>query len=82
MIGIKTVFSVKTALKGRLESKQITLHHYQLAKPAIRAGGWLVSFDPKRNGEYLMFLKKRKDGLYVAVTGQGHPSQSIRRLSR
>lgn len=30
----------------------------------------------------IMFLKKGKDGLHVAVTGRHYPSQSVRRLSR
>ena len=59
------------------------LHHFALADPKpVISGPQLVSFEPKDQKRYLMFLQSEADGRYVAVSGQTDPVDAIKVLGR
>jgi hypothetical protein len=78
--GVETSFNVLTVLKGERSTKTFVLHHFALAGSPASRGPNLVSFAPKDQKRFLMFLQKEADGRYVAVCGQTDPEFSIREL--
>jgi hypothetical protein len=93
-VGINTTFAVQTVLKGEAGSDKLQVLHYRL-KPGvlIEDGPLLVSFRLHgtaitTNGakiglarpEYLLFLKKRKDGRYEPLSGRTDPALSVREM--
>jgi hypothetical protein len=93
-VGVNTTFAVQTVLKGEAGGDKLQLLHYRL-KPGvlIEDGPLLVSF--RRHGmtittnkaqiglarpEYLLFLKKRKDGRYEPLSGATDPALSVREM--
>lgn len=91
---VNTAFRVSVVLKGELQGEQLTVLHYRL-KPgtSVPNGPLLVTFRMRdvvlRSGDakvglgvpqYLLFLKKRADGRFEAVTGQIDPALSVREL--
>ena len=97
LIGINTTFRIDHVVKGNLKSPDLTILHYRMKSgQAMSNGPCLVSFrvqsllytvedGPKvqRSGPatYLLFLKKRDDGRYEAVTGQIDPVFSVKELT-
>jgi hypothetical protein len=92
--GMSTSFEVKVLLKGKVEGDKLTVLHYRL-KPGLllQDGPSLVSFRTRgitittKEGQfglakpsYLLFLKKRADVRYQAVSGQVDPSRSVREM--
>ncbi len=79
-VGVETDFEIQTTLKGSTPLNRFILHHLREASPSATPSSnapQLISFDPKKNIRYLMFLKKEKDGHYVSVTGQTDPAIAI-----
>jgi hypothetical protein len=86
-IGVETTFEVATVLKGELRNapagkKTLVFHHLRLRKndQPIPNGPGLVEFEPGSRKQYLMFLRREKDGRYEALTGQTDPDLSIEPL--
>jgi hypothetical protein len=94
LFGVDTTFSVEAVVKGKLDGDKLTLLHYRL-KPGVRVenGPLLVSFRMKsmevnlKTGKlhlarpsYLLFLKKRADGRFEAVSGQIDPELAVREM--
>jgi hypothetical protein len=95
-LGVDTTFAVAAVLKGKVEGDKLTLLHYRL-KHGIRVddGPLLVAFRMKgiqvnlKEGKlqlgrpaYLLFLKKRADGRFEAVSGQIDPALAVREVYR
>ena len=95
-LGVDTTFSVEAVVKGKLDGDELTLLHYRL-KPGVYVddGPLLVSFRMKRmqvnlktsklhlaRPSYLLFLKKRADGRFEAVSGQIDPELAVREMYR
>lgn len=79
--GVETTFEVLTVLKGEHGTKTFVLHHFALDRPGAAANGpGLVSFAPKDQKRFLMFLQKEADGRYAAVSGQTDPDDAIKEL--
>jgi hypothetical protein len=82
-ISLETTFSLLAILKGNLKENTFILYHFRLANEATGAisnGPNLVIFDLTKKTRYLMFLKKDKDGRYLALTGQTDPAFAIKEL--
>ena len=93
-VGVTTTFEVLARLKGRPAGKRLRVFHYRLrAGVRIVSGPLLVSFRLRsltvRTGggkfglgrpDYLLFLKKRKDGRYECVSGQIDPYLAVREI--
>ena len=94
MVGVNTTFHVAAVLKGKVEGDKFRVFHYRL-KPGVLTedGPLLVSF--RQHGinintreaevalgrpDYLLFLRKRKDGRYEPVSGQVDPVLSVREM--
>jgi len=83
LIRVKTVFRIQTVLKGEYKDEELTLLHYRLKENAtVINGPMLVSFAPseRKSVEFLLFLKKQKDGTYEFVSGQTDPILSVRSI--
>ena len=85
----KTEFSVQAILKGTPNGKIVLRHHripenveYGSKDGAVFHfnGPRYLSFDPKKNTCYLMFLRRLPNGEYEAVAGQVDPVFSIKLL--
>ena len=86
-VRMETTFKVLTTLKGENETKKIVLHHLrEIEKSKVTPNGKiilysggpnLVSFDPKGNKQYRLFLKRESDGHFTPVSGQTDPADSI-----
>jgi hypothetical protein len=88
-VGVDTTFRILCVLKGQYKEKEFTLFHYRESTrpeggptPDID-GPLLVSFDCKdaKDQEYLLYLKKRRDGRYECVSGDVDPLLSVRRIN-
>ncbi len=93
-VGVNTTFTVRAVLKGEWKKDKLTLFHYRAATgEAILNGPGLVQFrtggvtlrigktaNAGRNSEYLLFLKRRVDGRFEAVSGQVDPDGSVREM--
>ncbi len=90
-IGVDTTLRVLSVLKGKHQDKEIILFHFRQRPPkepgpTIEVDGpLLLSFGGKKkedkDGEYLLYLKKRADGRYECVSGQVDPILSLRRIT-
>lgn len=86
VVGIETTFEVSVCFKGRLPKKnkpRIVLHHYRLENPRLAEvpnAVELLHFKPGDRSQYLMFLKRDKDGRYIPFNGQTDPVYSIEKL--
>lgn len=70
VIGVNTRFLITSVRKGEQNIKEITLHHYRLVEPkdASHANSVsLVSFTPKADQYFLLFLKREADGRYAPL---------------
>ena len=76
VIGVETEFVTRVTLKGPKEIRKFVLHHYrEEPDDASTANGpALIRIPPgPRHPDFLMFLKKEKNGRYAPVTGQTDP---------
>jgi hypothetical protein len=96
-MGINTTLKIVHVAKGNLKSSNLTFLHYRIGPDQLIINGpSLVSFRMQgirytvENGPrveltgpatYLLFLKKRDDGRYEAVTGQFDPVFSVKELT-
>jgi hypothetical protein len=81
---IETTFESRTIFKGELRTNTFVLRHFSEAIPkqfGSDSDPRLVSFEPKDQKRYLMFLRKEGEGRYIAVSGQYDPVDSIQLLS-
>jgi hypothetical protein len=62
--------------------KDFVLYHMRQPKPnASRPNGpQFISFDPKSQQRYLIFLRREADGRFVSVTGQLDAAVGIKGL--
>ena len=85
-VAIETTFHTVATLKGGDAKNQgdFIVLHYREAEPspsrAEVAGPTLIDFKPSDRNQYLMFLKRRKDGRYEAVNPT-EPGWCIEKLS-
>jgi len=80
-VGIETEFKVLAVLKGDKKLKDFVLYHLREdSQGPVDNGPQTVSFDPKRQRRYLLFLKREADGRCVSVTGQVDPVDGIKDL--
>jgi hypothetical protein len=94
-IGMNTTFTPKHVLKGTLKADTFRVLHYRVGgEVLIDNGPTLVSFATRKihllrgkvgkagvaKPHYLLFLKKRADGRFEAVSGQVDPSLSVREM--
>jgi hypothetical protein len=93
-VGVDTTFAVKAVLKGEVKGDQLAVFHYRLRPGvAVENGPLLISFRTKPLAiktkrakvclgvpSYLLFLKRRQDGRYEAVSGQVDPELSVREM--
>jgi hypothetical protein len=81
-IEVNTVFTPMTVLKGTLEAKSLTVMHDRFFDRTLSTkiidGPGFVEFDSTDGTEYLLFLKKLKDGRFAAVSGQMDPYFSVK----
>jgi hypothetical protein len=95
-IGMNTTFTPKHVIKGTLKADTFRVLHYRVGGDVLLQNGpTLVRFRLQglsvtgKHGrmatgrpQYLLFLKKRKDGRFEAVSGQVDPSLSAREMHR
>jgi hypothetical protein len=90
--GRNTTFKVKHALKGELKGEEIKVLHFKFGelKKGIKKdsadiliidGPTFVEFKDKNGPEYMLFLKRTKDGRYEPVSGRIDPNLAVRVLS-
>jgi hypothetical protein len=93
---VLTTFKVVHVIKGKFSEKKLVVVHYRVhpKKELLVANGpHLVEFHAKcleisypggktslPPPDYMLFLKKRKDGRYECVTGQVDPIYSVKQL--
>ena len=93
--GVLTTFEVKYVMKGDHKDKRIEVFHYGFKEneKIPDNGPMLVSFHKEsmeihyKEGaailgepQYMIFLKKRKDGRYECVSGQFDPLLSVKQI--
>lgn len=95
-LGVETTFKVDALLKGKVEGDKLTMLHFRLERGVrVDSGPILVTFQtkgrevPLKRGHlslgrpsYLLFLKKRSDGRFEAVSGQIDPALAVREMHR
>ncbi len=81
-LGVNTTFKVLAVLKGEQDLKSFVLFHLREAEPEEMAPNapMLVSFDPKKNKRYLLFLKREADGRFSSLCGQTDPAGAVKDL--
>ena len=86
VLGLETTFEVSVCFKGKLpltKKPRIVLHHYRLKNPKLAEvpnAVQLLNFKPGDRSQYLMFLKREKDGRYAPFNGQTDPIYSVEKL--
>jgi hypothetical protein len=79
-VGIETKFKVLAVLKGGKNLKGFVLYHLREVNKPGRGSPETVSFAPKEQRRYLLFLKRQADGRFGSVTGQIDPVYGIKDL--
>lgn len=93
-VGQNSTLEILSTLKGKAEGKQIQVLHFKLPKGQfIRNGPLFVTFQTRpvelkaKDGtpvpgaaEYLLYLKRMKDGRFEPVSGRIDPAQAVREL--
>ncbi len=73
LVGVNTVFKRWAVIKGKLSDETFTVRHNRFFDPKFlpkeEDGPSIVEFDATGHTQYLLFLKKRDDGRYEAVSG-------------
>jgi len=94
LVGIVTTFKVLHVVKGEYKEENLDLVHFKLKEgTAIVNGPLLVSFEKgieikgekwklSQACEYVLFLKKGKDGRLDFVSGQYDPELSVKQMMR
>jgi hypothetical protein len=85
---ILTTLEVVQVIKGEHRGDELVVFHYRLEVPkgGIGNGPLLIQFHRgrRRSGrlppDYMLFLKKRQDGRYEAVSGQYDPRLSVKEV--
>ena len=86
VLGLETTFEVSVCFKGKLQATKkprIVLYHYRLENPRLAEvpnAVHLLQLKPGDRSQYLMFLKREKDGRYTPFNGQTDPVYSIEKL--
>ena len=86
VLGLETTFEVSVCFKGKLpatKKPRIVLHHYRLENPKLAEvpnAVQLLHLKPGDRSQYLMFLKREKDGRYAPFNGQTDPIHSVEKL--
>jgi hypothetical protein len=94
MTGVVTKFKVLHVVKGEFKQKNLAIFHLRMKEgKSIMNGPMLVSFqkkpvklkgeDPKievKDRDYILFLKKDKDGRLKFVSGQTDPVLSVKEV--
>lgn len=84
-VGVETEMKVSAALKGKVEGGALTVRHDRYFDPAMSVavvdGPGFVEFDTVGQTQYLLFLKRREDGRYEAVSGRMDPHFSVKEVS-
>ncbi|MBI3985944.1 MAG: hypothetical protein HY343_03440 [Lentisphaerae bacterium] len=73
VIGVETKFRVSAILKGDKTLKDFVLHHYRADNKTVDNGPNLISFDPEKKQQFLLFLVREADGRYAPAFGQMDP---------
>lgn len=93
LVGVVTTLEVEHVVKGEYKDQRLELVHFRLkegsrimngpllvefhTKPqTLRGYGWAASIEP----EYMLFLKKSKDGRFECVSGQFDPQLSVKQI--
>ena len=80
-VGVETTFEVLAVLKGDKKPERFVLYHLRQAKPEnVLNGPQLISFNPKKQQRYLLFLRREADGRFVSVTGQVDAAVGVKDL--
>jgi hypothetical protein len=92
-IGVETTFDVKLALKGKAPDELKVLHFRRPKGVGVANGHRAVTFHREEpviitesikallgRPQYLLFLKKGKDGRYEPVSGRTDPVYSVREM--
>jgi hypothetical protein len=89
VIEMRTEFKIDVVLKGVPDSSTIVLCHYRRDRERLGTGGVVNGPHPLNFAttaqltlSYLLFLKHDVDGLFVPVTGQVFPEESVFVLRR
>ena len=94
-IGVNTTFTITGVLDGRFRENELVVHTLRLPNDKIlNEGPKMVSFQTRstvpglstrisrqRVPEYMLFLKKRKDGRYEPVSGSLDALHSVREVT-
>jgi len=86
VLGLETTFKISVCFKDKLpatKKPRIVLHHYRLENPKLAEvpnAVQLLQFKPGDRSQYLMFLKREKDGRYTPFNGQTDPIYSVEKL--
>ena len=86
VLGLETTFEVSVCFKGKLPAKKkpkVVLHHYRLENPQLAEvpnAVQLLHLKAGDRSQYLMFLKREKDGRYAPFNGQTDPIYSVEKL--
>jgi hypothetical protein len=94
-VGVKTTFIVKHTLKGEADGQTLKVRHFRLKEGVlVENGPLLVRFRTERGlsirakgfkgsvpkPDYLLFLKRNKDGRYEPVSGRIDPRLSVKEI--
>jgi hypothetical protein len=94
LVGVVTSFKVIHVVKGEYKEKKLDLVHFKIKEGRMIGNGpLLVSFHTKETkirgdswssiimeSEYMLFLKKQKDGQFTFVSGQFDPELSVKQV--
>lgn len=92
-VGQNTTFKLKHTFKGKAVDQQIKVLHFRFGDKVKKGekaiiepiqivdGPLFVDFQKEPPAEYLLFLKRLKDGRYEPVSGRIDPGLSVRKLS-
>lgn len=86
-VPVLSKFDVQAVLKGNIKKIEasgkmlVTVRHYRyhdkMSEVAVVDGPAFVTFNPKRQNRYLVFLTRKPDGTYEPLSGQYDPWQSF-----
>jgi hypothetical protein len=86
-IEVQTEFKILVVLKGTTGSDTLLLRHYRWDRDRLGPGGVINGPVPlkfaiasDKRAEFLLFLRREIDGVFVPISGQVHPADSIFQL--
>lgn len=78
-IDVETTLDVQAVLKGKADDKIIFRHaRYAGGVMAVPNGPSFVMLDPAKRQQFLLFLKRGKDGALEPLSGQMDAADSVR----